>query len=190
LTATQLVYESTLAFVLPTTQAAQTLSFATETATPPGDFFATATPGLIVPGADCIHEVRAGENLFRLSMYYGIPVNDIVTRNGIVNANIISIGQRLTISGCGTTGALPPATSFPTPTISFGTGGTDLGNPNPGTGGVPTTGCIAQYTVNQYDTLFQISLQYGVAAQSIANANGIANINIIDMGEVLFIPAQ
>jgi LysM repeat protein len=145
----------------------------------------TATPGQVVSGGDCVHEVRAGDTLFSLSMYYGIAVMDIANRNGIANPDLISVGHMLVIPNCGTTGNLPPATSTPTES-AFGTGGSDAANPGQGGGG----GCQAQYTVNQYDNLFQISLRYGVSVQSIANANGITNINFIDMGAVLCIPNQ
>ena len=190
LTATQLVIDATSTAVAPLTLTAAVQIGFTETPTVIVDIGVTNTPTVNLVGADCVHEVRAGETMYRLSMYYGLPVADIATRNGVVNPNIISIGQRLIINGCGTTGALPLPTSTPTTPaqISLGTGGTDLGNPNLGQPGT-TSGCVAQYTVQQYDTLFQISLQYGVSAQSIANANGILNVNRIDMGDVLCIPS-
>lgn len=198
LTATRLIEESTMTADAPLTlTAASQIGF---TATPTATVFDTGA-GLVTPttplisGADCIHEVRTGETMYRLSLYYGLPVVDIANRNGVVNPNVISIGQRFIINGCGTTGALPLPTSTPTATIapvqiSLGTGGTDLGNPNLATTGATSLGCVAQYTVQQYDTLFQISLQYGVSAQSIANVNAVLNVNRINMGDVLCIPSQ
>ena len=153
--------------------------------TPPVGGPATATQ-VILSGADCVHEVRAGETMFRYSQTYGLPVNTIAAANSIVNPNLIIVGQRVIIPGCGTTGARPPATSVPT-TI-FGTGG--VLTPNPGTGGGFTGACGGQYVVQQYDTLFQISLACGVPVQSIANVNGITNVNYIRMGDILTIPAQ
>lgn len=195
LTATQVIIDATNTAVAPLTlTAAVQIGFTeTPTATAVIDTGTVATPGTTLTGADCVHEVRAGETMYRLSVYYGLPVADIANRNGVVNPNIISIGQRFIINGCGTTGALPLPTSTPTQPaqISLGTGGTNLGDPNLGQTGTTTTtlGCVAQYTVQQYDTLFQISLQYGVSAQSIANANGLLNVNRIDMGDVLCIPS-
>ncbi|MEO1289332.1 MAG: LysM peptidoglycan-binding domain-containing protein [Chloroflexota bacterium] len=154
--------------------------------------------GVVISGADCIHEVRGGETMFQLSRYYGIPVADIATRNGVVNPDLISIGQKFTITGCGTNNVLPPPTSVPslTPTQFLldsvqGTGGSNLGQGGGATtttGVTTTVGCQAQYTVQQYDNLFQLSVRYGVSVQSIANANGITNLNYIDMGQVLCIP--
>ena len=81
---------------------------------------ATAVPlarATIPPGEDCVHEIRAGETLFQLSLAYGVSVNDVALANGIDNPDRIAVGQQLTIPLCGTTGFIPPPTSMPTPTI-------------------------------------------------------------------------
>lgn len=191
LTATHIIETATANALVPTwtadalTQQASVLFTPTPTIDPLFGVFTPTPSGPIPTGADCVHEVRAGDTLFRMSMNYGIPVMDIANVNGITNPDLISVGQKLIITGCGTTGFVPPPTSVPTE--PFGTGGTDLSGNVGGSGG---GGCQAQYTVNQYDTLFQISMRYGVPVQSIANANGISNINAIDMGAVLCIPAS
>ena len=74
------------------------------------------TRATIPPGEDCVHEIRAGETLFQLSLAYGVSVDDIVLTNGIENPDRIAVGQQLTIPLCGTTGFIPPPTSIPTPT--------------------------------------------------------------------------
>jgi LysM repeat protein len=147
------------------------------TITPIPGVFPTATPGQIVPGANCVHEVRAGENLFRISLQYGVTINDIAQASGVVNPSLILVGQRLTIPGCGTTGSRPPATS--TPQITAVPGTTPIVNP-------PAGGTT--YTVQQGETLYQISLRFGVPVNSIAAANGISNINLIFINQQLVIP--
>lgn len=57
-------------------------------------------------------------------------------------------------------------------------------------GGTVAASFVATHTVQQYETLFQISQQYNVSVNSIAAANGITNINRIIMGDVLNIPAR
>ncbi|GAB4509846.1 MAG: hypothetical protein OHK0046_05580 [Anaerolineae bacterium] len=148
---------------------------------------ATPTPTNIPVGTgiDCIHEVRAGENLFRLSLLYGVLVNDIARASGISNPNLILVGQRLTIPGCGTTGVTPPPTSQPTATFSLVSGGTGTGTTGSVVGG--SAGGV-QHTVQQGETLFEISLRYGVPVMTIAAANGIANIDLIKLNTVLTIP--
>mgnify|MGYP003521691961 CR=1 FL=1 len=44
------------------------------------------------------------------------------------------------------------------------------------------------YTVKAGDTLYAIALRYGVTITQLVNANGIANPNLIRVGQVLIIP--
>ncbi len=188
MTATAIVQQATDVAGLYMTGTACALGACLPTPTETPIFVATVAP---LPGSDCIHEVRAeDQNLYRISLKYGVTVDAIVaaTTPQIFNPNIISIGQRLTIPGCGTTGAVPPPTS--TPVGGTTTGGVFVPTATPfstgGTSAIPGT----TYVVKQGDTLFAISLQTGVLVQSIADANGIQNINMIMMGQTLTIPNQ
>lgn len=199
------------------------------TATPLGpptqDPFATATfvpaQGL-VPGADCVHQIRAGETLYKLSLAYGVSVGEMANASGITNWNIILIGQRITIPSCGTTGFAPPPTSIPVPSstpviadqasaqsaVVTGAGDSsattdtlaaqaqsdivtnaqaDIQANAVAQGAVPLVG-RTQYTVQQYDTLFQIAQAHNTTVDAIATLNGITNINSITMNTVLQIP--
>lgn len=129
----------------------------------PGIPTATFAP---VPGGSCTYVVAAGENLFRISMKYNMTPQELATANGIPNMNIIMVGQTLTIPNCGSTGTTPPIGATAAPPIGSGT----------------------TYTVVQGDTLFSISLRYGVPVTSIAAANGISNINLIVVNQQLVIP--
>jgi LysM repeat protein len=186
MTATVIIGLATSDQALRLTATACALGLCGPTATPFVPGVATAAP---IPGSDCIHEVRAEDkNLYRISLRYGVTVDAIVaaTTPRILNPDLISIGQRLTIPGCGTTGAIPPATSTPSPVPG---GGVIVATTTPFTsGGGATAGTT--YIVKQYDTLFSISMQTGVPVQSIANANGIQNINLILIGQTLVIPTQ
>ena len=81
---------------------------------------ATAIPqprATIPPGQDCVHEIRAGDTLFQLSLAYGVTVDAIAAASGIDNPDRIAVGQHITIPLCGTTGFIPPPTSIPTATL-------------------------------------------------------------------------
>lgn len=130
----------------------------------PGVPAATLAP---VPGSSCTYVVVAGDNLFRISMNYNLTPQELATANGIPNMNAILVGQTLTIPNCGTGGV----------------------SPVPGATAVPGTGTGGSYTVQQGDTLFKISLQFGVPVTSIAAANGISNINLILINQQLVIPS-
>ncbi len=72
----------------------------------------------IPPGEDCVHEIRAGETLFQLSLAYGVTVEAIARASGIANPDRIGVGQAVTIPECGTTGFIPPPTSQPTEAVA------------------------------------------------------------------------
>lgn len=81
---------------------------------------ATSVPvvrATIPPGEDCVHEIRAGETLFQLSLAYGVTVEAIADASEIIDVDRISVGQHVTIPQCGTTGFIPPPTSIPTATF-------------------------------------------------------------------------
>jgi LysM repeat protein len=46
------------------------------------------------------------------------------------------------------------------------------------------------YTVQAGDTLFSIAQRYGITVQALATANNIVNVNRLDIGQVLTIPAE
>ncbi len=200
LTATQYVLDVTQTAEVSLTQTAFALGLGatpTPTETPTPNLFAPAatqpftttggTSGFV--GGNCVHEIRQGENLFRLSLRYGVSVADLAAASGITNYNLVLIGQKINVPGCGTTGVLPPPTSIPTqpPVSAGGTGGAFAQG---ATGGPAAGGVSRVHVVQQYESLFQISLMYGVSVQSIANANGITNINYIVMGQELIIPPR
>lgn len=56
-----------------------------------------------------IHVVQRGENLYRISLQYGLTVEQIANANGIVNTGSITVGQRLII---------PSANTVPEPTLT------------------------------------------------------------------------
>jgi LysM repeat protein len=144
---------------------ATALAFTTPTPTL-APLLPTATPTLNVgtggTGGPCSHVVQQGDNLFRISLRYNVPIQTIATANNILNINIIKIGDTLNVPGCNSGG-------------DFGTGG--------------PIGSGQGYTVMQGDTLFKLSMQYGVTVHQIAAANGIPNINLIYIGQQLVIPA-
>ncbi len=172
-TATQMVYEATATAALPLTLTAAPIFIPTPTNL---IFEPTLIPsGPILTGSDCVYEVQPNDsNLYRISLLFGIPYANIAQSSGLVNPNIIHVGDKLIIPGCGTTGYIPPATTIPS----------DPGNP----GNPPPIGSGQVYVVQQNDTLFALSLQWGTTVNVIASLNGIQNINLIYIGQELYIP--
>ena len=128
--------------------------------------------------------VQVGDNLFRIALHYGVSVNQIAVLNGIVNPNLIFVGQTLQIPAGGTIVINPP-TSTPLPpgvTVTPPPVVTTVTPPPPATG-------AGQYVVQPGDNLYRISLRFGISISALAQANGILNPNLIFVGETLIIPA-
>ncbi len=105
-----------------------------------------------------IHIVQYGDTMFSIARSYGLDVWTVARANGITNPSFIYVGQRLVI-----------------PT-----------NTAPGTAPQPATGNV--HIVQPGETLYAIAARYGVSAWTIAQTNGIYNINHIFVGQRLVIP--
>jgi LysM repeat protein len=199
-TATAWILQATLG---PMTQTAAAMGIVAMT--PTSQFAQNAAPSQpLIPGQDCTHEVLPGQTLYRIALNYGLTVDDIAIANGILNPDFLAVGQRLTIPRCGTTGVTPLPTSTERATAQptaipaqSSSGGSSSGplaitfTPVPGANSaqtVPSSAAGSTHIVRQGETLFQISMQYGVSVHEIAAANGIANLNLIYIGQQLVIP--
>lgn len=140
----------------------------------------TSTEGAAAPG-ETAYTVQPGDNLFRISLKFNVPFSVIAAYNGIVNPNLIYVGQVLRIPGAGnvtpTPTAIPgvTATARPSPTL-----------PLPSPTIIP--GSTTTYTVRVGDTLTRIASRFGVTVQALVQLNGIVNPNTIFVGQVLKIP--
>ena len=93
----------------PTT-AADTTPTVAPTSTPAPTTAPTAVPTAVpttAPSGERTHVVQPGENLFRISLHYGMSYKAVAAANGIINPDLVYIGQRLTIPAEGTTPTAP-----------------------------------------------------------------------------------
>jgi LysM repeat protein len=136
-------------------------------------------------GQQVTHTVQAGENLYRISLMYGTTVTAIAQANNITNPSLIYVGQVLIIP-VAAPAATPVPTSVPTGTV---TPATPVPTTMPTATPVPTspTGEIV-HVVQPGENLFRISLQYNLLASIVAAYNGIANPNLIYVGQKIRIP--
>jgi LysM repeat protein len=118
----------------------------------PSDPVPQPTPS---PHTETTYVVRAGDNLYRIGLMYGISWVQIAEANGLVNPNQIVVGQELKIP-------------------------------------VEATGPAPEFThqVRAGETLFRISLRYGVPWQAIAEANDLVSPYVIYVGQTLIIPGS
>ncbi|HNS50953.1 MAG TPA: LysM peptidoglycan-binding domain-containing protein [Anaerolineae bacterium] len=104
--------------------------------------------------------VQRGDTLSGIAARYGTTVAALMQRNGLSSANYIYVGQRLAISGAGSSGGSSGGSA----------GGT--------------------YVVRRGDTLAAIAARYGTTVAAIVRANGIANPSLIVAGQRLTIPGS
>jgi len=195
LTATQIVAEATFrvqtltATVLPQQTTIPTFTLIPDPLQQPANINVVPT----VPGANCIYQVQTGDNLWQISLTFGVLMADIANASGIGIQSLLLPGQDLVIPACGTTGAIPPSTITPRPS-SIPTLDPTL---VPATLVTPFTlapqncnvaGGIT-HTVAQGETLFSIAQRYGTTLECILSANpDIANASQILVSDQIFVP--
>jgi LysM repeat protein len=134
---------------------------ATEEATPEPTEEATPEGGG-ESGEERVHVVQAGDNLYRIGLQYGVSWTVLAEYNNLANANDIEVGQQIRIPPG--EGAQGEATATPAPQVT--------------------------HVVQQGETLFIISQQYGVSWPDIAEANNLAPPYTIYAGMSLVIPGD
>ena len=110
---------------------------------------------------DSVHIVQPGENLYRISLQYGISMESIAQANNLSNQARILSGQQLVIPDL--TGAVV----------------TDLFAPEP-----------SHHVVQPGETLASIANLYGITVEQISQINNIANPDRIFRGETLTVFTQ
>lgn len=130
-----------------------------------------------VARADTVHVVQTGDSLFRISLTYGVSVDAIVEANKILNPNLIVVGQELIIPGVDGPGNSQPGETETAPSQPT----------RPPVSGTPVEGGV-MHVIQPGDSLFRISLAYGVPVADIVAANNIVNPSLIIAGQELFIP--
>jgi LysM repeat protein len=189
---------------------------------------------LIIPGKEgepeVIHVVTRGETLGKIAYKYGSSVAALAERNEITNPNLISIGQKIVVSGAGSTensnasssGDGSGSTSTPTAhgdshvvargetveSIAANHGvsvkqlirangivnrviyaGYTLQLDGPGYVAEGSGMGEASYTVKIGDRLGNIASAHGTSISQLSSANNISNPNLIQVGQVLVVPA-
>ena len=118
------------------------------------------------------HVVQPGETLSLIAANYGVTVQSLIDANNIANANLVYVGQQLTIPGDGQPSAAPQPAD-----------GTPAGS------GAPTGNCADTHLVVAGETLSGLAVRYGVTLQSLAQANGVSVTSFVYIGQSLCIPS-
>ena len=128
---------------------------------------APAAPATAAPATT--YKVVAGDSLSGIAARFGTTTRNLMSLNGITDANRIRIGQVLNIAA----GAVAPATPAPS-------------TPAPTTP-APNASGTSSYTVVARDTLSGIASRFGTTTRNLMSLNGISDANRIRIGQVLAI---
>lgn len=131
--------------------------------------------------------VKAGENLFRIALRFGLTTQELASANGITNPNLIFAGQVLVIPGVDEPSATPTPIKTATPAATDEAEATEA----PETTATPTppTGAGGSYVVQAGDTLFRIAIRNNTTVATLVSLNNIANPNLIFVGQRLSLPS-
>ncbi len=110
-----------------------------------------------------VHVVQPGENLFRISLRYGVSIESIMAANALTDSHTVYAGQTLVI---------PSATDVAP------------------TDGEPPTSRGNVYTVAPGDTLTGVAVCHGVTVWMLVQANRLSNPHVIYAGQLLVMPGQ
>jgi murein DD-endopeptidase MepM/ murein hydrolase activator NlpD len=119
---------------------------------------------------DIIYVVQAGDTLSSIALRYGLNMVQLATANGVINPNLIYVGQRLKVPHL--VGEQTPAAS---PTTSAAT---------------PTTEAKRLHTVSSGETLYRIATKYNTTVAALVAANNLADAGLIYAGQQLVIPSD
>jgi membrane-bound lytic murein transglycosylase D len=112
-----------------------------------------------------LYQVKSGDTLSALSRHYGVPVTSILSSNPGLKPSLLRIGSAIVI----------PAMKDVSPYEGKKAGNADI----------PFTG---SYTVAKGDSLWSISLRYGVQPELLAERNGLGLSSILREGSALKVP--
>ncbi len=126
---------------------------------------APIAPAAAQSAAPTVYIVQPGDTLFGIARRFGAPLNELARFNGLLNPNLIYVGQSIQIPASGRAAA---PSDTPTPTAS--------------------AMAYRVHIVQAGENLYRISLKYGVGVEAIAAANRLGSATLIFVGQSLSIP--
>ena len=112
------------------------------------------------------YKVVSGDTLIKIAKKFGTTYQEIAKLNGISNPNVIQVGQILKIPGSNSSNTASSTTATTQNSSSS----------------------YITYTIVSGDTLSKIAQRFGTTYQELARINGIANPNIISIGQIIKVP--
>lgn len=120
------------------------------------------------------YTIVKGDTISRVAARFGVPVESVLSANGLSWSSIIYPGQTI---------AIPATAPAATPEIELVSDVT----PAPAAPAAPPP--TSSYTIQSGDTISSIASRFGVTTQAVLDANGLTSASIIYPGGTLVIPA-
>ncbi len=117
------------------------------------------------PVEDTFYEIQSGDTLGSIAERFGVTSEDIMAANGLIN-EFIYAGDQLRIPGSSS---------------SANDGASENANPS---------GAATIHTVRAGDTLYRIGLIYGFTVEELATFNSLTDMDSLDIGQEIAIPAR
>lgn len=118
---------------------------------------------------EIIYVVQAGDTLASIAQRYSLNMIQLATANGVINPNLIYVGQRLKVPHlAGEKAAAPSAKPAASPT--------------------PATKRL--HTVSSGETLYRIATRYDTTVAALVSVNNLADASLIYVGQQLIIPSD
>ncbi len=143
-----------------------------------------------------IHVVKTGESLWQIANSYRVPLEPIITANGLTNPDVLVVGEALVIPMEDAVYIVQPGDTLWSIARSYGLSVQDLlqnnsiSNPNAISPGLAIYIPVLRHRVAPGDTLWKISQRYGVSEQDLIRVNSITDPNNLQPGTVLIIPGK
>ena len=143
-----------------------------------------------------IHVVKAGESLWQIANNYHVPVEPIISANGLYNPDVLVVGEALVIPMEDAIYIVKSGDTLWKIAQNYGISVQDIlqnnsiSNPSSIYPGLVLYIPALRHRVMPGETLWAIARRYGVSLQSLIQKNNIADPNHISPGTVLVIPGK
>lgn len=147
-----------------------------------------ATPAPVAAQAGGRYTIVKGDTISRIAARFGIPVETVLSANGLGWSSIIYPGQSIAIPAAPAPKIELVSATKPAPKPAPKPEAKPKPKPEPAPRPAPPVG-TSTYTIRSGDTVSSIASRFGVSTQAVLDANGLSASSIIYPGRTLVIPA-